>query len=200
MKAVERFDETRGFKFISYAVWWIRQTILQAISEQSRIVKYPQNQINTFNKSNKCSIAFEQKFERMPTLQELAEIMETPIEKLSETIRGINKHVSFDAPLTNDSESNCLLDVMECGSALRCDHNLIKESLDYEIQRALSSLTEREKIIIKMMYGIGTQEVAVEVIGKRLNLTNERIRQICKHALIKLRESDNQHLLKAFLG
>jgi RNA polymerase primary sigma factor len=199
IKAAEKFDETRGFKFISYAVWWIRQSILQALAEQSRIVRLPLNQVGSLNRLNKAFSKFEQEYERMPTPQELAKVLEIPKEKITSTLRLSGKHVSVDAPFS-DSEENSLLDVLTNEDTPKTDTFLIKESLIKEIERALSTLTEREKGIIKSFFGINCTELTLEEIGDKFGLTRERVRQIKEKAIKRLRNSSKSKLLKSYLG
>ena len=170
IKAAEKFDETRGFKFISYAVWWIRQSILQALAEQSRIVRLPLNQVGSLNKINKAYAKFEQENERTPTTEELAEILEIPKEKVADTLRVSGRHISVDAPFV-EGEDNSLLDVLENSHSPDADGILMKESLSKEIERALSTLTERERDIIKLHFGISCQEMTLEEVGERFGLT-----------------------------
>jgi len=199
IKAAEKFDETRGFKFISYAVWWIRQSILQALAEQSRIVRLPLNQVGSLNRLNKAFSKFEQEYERMPTPQELAKVLEIPKEKINHTLRLSGKHVSVDAPFS-ESEDNSLLDVLTNEDTPKTDTSLIRESLIKEIERALSTLTEREKGIIKSFFGINCTELTLEEIGDKFGLTRERVRQIKEKAIKRLRNSSKSKLLKSYLG
>jgi RNA polymerase primary sigma factor len=199
IKAAEKFDETRGFKFISYAVWWIRQSILQALAEQSRIVRLPLNQVGSLNKLNKAFNKFEQQNERTPTPEELAETLEIPKEKVADTLRVSGRHVSVDAPFV-EGEDNSLLDVLVNNDSPKADKLLISESLNREIERALSTLTERERDIIKLFFGIGIQEMTLEEIGERFGLTRERVRQIKEKAIRRLRHTSRSKLLKGYLG
>ena len=185
IKAAEKFDETRGFKFISYAVWWIRQSILQALAEQSRIVRLPLNQVGSLNKINKALQKFEQENERQPSNDELAEMIDVPRDKIADTMRVSGRHVSVDAPFV-EGEDNSLLDV--------------NESLNKEIDRALSTLAPREREIIKSFFGIGCQEMTLEEIGERFGLTRERVRQIKEKAIRKLKNNSRSKLLKSYLG
>lgn len=199
IKAAEKFDETRGFKFISYAVWWIRQSILQALAEQSRIVRLPLNQVGSLNKINKAYSKFEQEHERKPSPEELADSLELPAEKVSDTLRVSGRHVSVDAPFV-DGEDNSLLDVLVNNDSPNADRSLIQESLAREIHRALATLTEREADIIRLFFGIGCQEMTLEEIGERFGLTRERVRQIKEKAIRRLRHTSRSKLLKTYLG
>ena len=199
IKAAEKFDETGGFKFISYAVWWIRQSILQALAEQSRIVRLPLNQVGSLNKINKVLQKFEQENERMPSPDELAELLDIPREKIADTLRVSGRHVSVDAPFV-DGEDNSLLDVLVNSDSPNADRGLVNESLNKEIERALSTLTERERDIVKYFFGIGTQEMTLEEIGEYFGLTRERVRQIKEKAIRRLRHSARSKLLKSYLG
>ncbi|MBR2297900.1 MAG: RNA polymerase sigma factor RpoD/SigA [Bacteroidales bacterium] len=199
IKAAEKFDETRGFKFISYAVWWIRQSILQALAEQSRIVRLPLNQVGSLNKINKALNKFEQENERMPSPDELADILDIPREKIADTLRVSGRHVSVDAPFI-DGEDNSLLDVLVNNDSPNADRGLVNESLNKEIERALSTLTERERDIVKDFFGIGTSEMTLEEIGEKFGLTRERVRQIKEKAIRRLRNSNRSKLLKSYLG
>lgn len=199
IKAAEKFDETRGFKFISYAVWWIRQSILQALAEQSRIVRLPLNQVGSLNKINKAYSRFEQDNERTPTTEELAEILELPKEKVADTLRISGRHISVDAPFV-EGEDNSLLDVLENTDSPDADGSLMNESLSKEIDRALATLTERERDIIKLHFGISCQEMTLEEVGEKFGLTRERVRQIKEKAIRRLRHTSRSKLLKAYLG
>ena len=199
IKAAEKFDETRGFKFISYAVWWIRQSIMQAINEQSRIVRLPLNQVSSLSKYKKAISKFEQENERKPSSEELAKILDMPKEKVENTMKVSGKHVSVDAPF-QEGEDNSLLDVLENDDAPEADGNLEGESLKKEIDRAFSTLTERERMILKLAFGIGVQEMSLEEIGEQFDLTRERVRQIKDKALKRLRHTSRSNLLKAYLG
>ena len=198
IKAAEKFDETRGFKFISYAVWWIRQSILQALAEQSRIVRLPLNQVGSLNKINKAFARFEQEHERTPSPEELATELELPKEKVTDTLRVAGRHVSVDAPFA-DGEDNSLLDVLVNPDSPNADRGLINESLSTEVDRALETLTERERDIIKYFFGIGTSEMTLEEIGEKFDLTRERVRQIKEKAIRRLRHSSRSKLLKSYL-
>ncbi len=199
IKAAEKFDETRGFKFISYAVWWIRQSILQALAEQSRIVRLPLNQVGSLNKINKAFSKFEQEFERTPSPEELAEILELPKEKVSDTLRVSGRHLSVDAPFA-DGEENSLLDVLINNDSPNADRALLNESLGKEIERSLATLTERERDIVRYFFGIGVQDMTLEEIGERFGLTRERVRQIKEKAIRRLRHTSRSKLLKSYLG
>ena len=198
IKAAEKFDETRGFKFISYAVWWIRQSILQALAEQSRIVRLPLNQVGSLNKINKAFSRFEQENERRPSPEELADSLDLPAEKVADTLRVSGRHISVDAPF--EGEDNSLLDVLVNDDSPIADRTLINESLSTEVERALSTLTERERDIIKLFFGINTQEMTLEEIGEKFGLTRERVRQIKEKAIRRLRHSSRSKLLKTYLG
>ena len=193
IKAAEKFDETRGFKFISYAVWWIRQSILQALAEQSRIVRLPLNQIN------KAFSRFEQEHERRPSPEELAETLDLPAEKVADTLRVSGRHISVDAPFV-EGEDNSLLDVLVNDDSPVADKTLINESLSTEVERALATLTERERDIIRLFFGINCQEMTLEEIGEKFGLTRERVRQIKEKAIRRLRHSSRSKLLKTYLG
>jgi len=199
IKAAEKFDETRGFKFISYAVWWIRQSILQALAEQSRIVRLPLNQVGSLNKINKAFSKFEQEHERKPSPEELAESLDLPADKVADTLRVSGRHVSVDAPFV-DGEENSLLDVLVNSDSPNADRALIMESLSKEIHRSLATLTERESDIIRLFFGIGCQEMTLEEIGERFGLTRERVRQIKEKAIRRLRHTSRSKLLKSYLG
>jgi RNA polymerase primary sigma factor len=199
IKAAEKFDETRGFKFISYAVWWIRQSILQALAEQSRIVRLPLNQVGSLNKINKAFSKFEQENELIPTPDELALVLELPRDKVSDTLRISGRHISVDAPFV-EGEENSLLDVLVNNDSPNADRLLIKESLAREIDRSLATLTERERDIIRSFFGIGCQEMTLEEIGDQFGLTRERVRQIKEKAIRRLRHTTRSKMLKTFLG
>lgn len=200
IKAAQRFDETRGFKFISYAVWWIRQSILQAIAEQSRIVRLPLNQVGALNKLNKTFARLEQEFERTPSADELAKSLDLPSDKVADTISVSGRHISMDAPLLG-SEDHSLADVLENSDTPRTDKKLMLESLQKEIERSLSTLTEREREIVKMFYGIGFKDgLTLDEIGHKFDLTRERVRQIKEKAIRRLRQSSRSKLLKGYLG
>ena len=199
IKAAEKFDETRGFKFISYAVWWIRQSILQALAEQSRIVRLPLNQVGSLNKINKAFSRFEQENERRPSPEELVDSLDLPAEKVADTLRVSGRHISVDAPFV-EGEDNSLLDVLVNDDSPIADRTLINESLSTEVERALSTLTERERDIIKLFFGINTQEMTLEEIGEKFGLTRERVRQIKEKAIRRIRHSSRSKLLKIYLG
>ena len=199
IKAAEKFDETRGFKFISYAVWWIRQSILQALAEQSRIVRLPLNQVGSLNKINKAFARFEQEHERTPSAEELANELELPKEKVTDTLRVAGRHISVDAPFA-DGEDNSLLDVLVNADSPNADRGLINESLATEVERALEILTERERDIIRYFFGIGCSEMTLEEIGEKFDLTRERVRQIKEKAIRKLRQSARSGILRSYLG
>ncbi|MBQ1174414.1 MAG: RNA polymerase sigma factor RpoD/SigA [Alistipes sp.] len=199
IKAAEKFDETRGFKFISYAVWWIRQSILQALAEQSRIVRLPLNQVGSLNKINKAFARFEQEHERTPSAEELANELELPKEKVTDTLRVAGRHISVDAPFA-DGEDNSLLDVLVNADSPNADRGLINESLATEVDRALEILTERERDIIRYFFGIGCSEMTLEEIGEKFDLTRERVRQIKEKAIRKLRQSNRAGILRSYLG
>ena len=191
--------ETRGFKFISYAVWWIRQSILQALAEQSRIVRLPLNQVGSLNKISKALSKFEQENERRPSPEELAEELDIPVDKISDTLKVSGRHISVDAPFV-EGEDNSLLDVLVNDDSPIADRSLINESLSKEIDRALKQLTPRESEIIKMFFGIGCQEMTLEEIGDKFGLTRERVRQIKEKAIRRLRTASRSKLLKTYLG
>lgn len=199
IKAAEKFDETRGFKFISYAVWWIRQSILQALAEQSRIVRLPLNQVGSLNKINKAFSKFEQENERRPSAEELAEELDIPVDKIADTMKVSGRHISVDAPFV-EGEDNSLLDVMVNDDSPNADRVLINESLSKEIERALSTLSDREHDIVKKFFGIGVAEMTLEEIGDEFGLTRERVRQIKEKAIRRLRQSSKSKLLKSYLG
>jgi RNA polymerase primary sigma factor len=199
IKAAEKFDETRGFKFISYAVWWIRQSILQALAEQSRIVRLPLNQVGSLNKITKAFSKFEQEHERRPSTEELANALDVPVEKISDTLKVSGRHISVDAPFV-EGEDNSLLDVLINEDAPNADRTLMNESLSKEINRALSTLNERERDIVKMFFGIDRHEMTLEEIGDEFGLTRERVRQIKEKAIRRLKQSNKNTLLKSYLG
>ena len=200
IKAAQRFDETRGFKFISYAVWWIRQSILQALAEQSRIVRLPLNQVGSLNKINKAFSRLEQEFERPPSSDELATALDLSEEKVKDTMKISGRHVSVDAPFV-DGEDNSLLDVMVNNDSPKADLILMRESLQREIERSLSTLSDREKDVVMLFFGIGRQHgLTLEEIGTKFDLTRERVRQIKEKAIRRLRHNSRSKLLKEYLG
>lgn len=199
IKAAEKFDETRGFKFISYAVWWIRQSILQAIAEQSRIVRLPLNQVGSVNKINQLQNKFEQEFERRPNSSEIAERIDIPEDKVIDAMKANGKHVSVDAPFS-DGDDNSLIDVLPDSDIPMADNELVMESLRKEIADALHTLNEREHNVIECFYGINQPEMTLEEIGDRYGLTRERVRQIREKALRKLRKNTKNKQLKSYLG
>ena len=201
IKAAQRFDETRGFKFISYAVWWIRQSILQALAEQSRIVRLPLNKVGSLNKINKAFSELEQEYEREPSPDELADLLEIPTEEVETTLGVAARHVSMDAPFV-EGEDNSLLDVLENSSTPNTDQELdYNESLRREIERSLNTLTERQCDVIKLYFGIGVEHpMSLEDIGDKFGLTRERVRQIKDKAINKLRSANRSKLLKNYLG
>jgi RNA polymerase primary sigma factor len=201
IKAAQRFDETRGFKFISYAVWWIRQSILQALAEQSRIVRLPLNKVGLTNRIQKAYSQLEQEYEREPSSEELAEMLELDIEEVTSTLGLGGRHISVDTPLS-EGEDNTLIDVMENPNAERAETNIEHtESLKQEIDRSLKTLTERQKEVICFFFGIGVDHpMSLEDIGERFNLTRERVRQIKDKAITKLRSNSRSKMLRSYLG
>jgi len=200
IKAAQRFDETRGFKFISYAVWWIRQSILQALAEQSRIVRLPLNRVGSLNKISKTFSELEQKFEREPSPEELAEVLEITANEVIDTMKISGRHVSMDAPFVQ-GEENSLLDVLENDGDEKPDDGLMKDSLRKEVQRALSTLTQREADVITLYFGLnGEHAMTLEEIGEKFNLTRERVRQIKEKAIRRLRHTSRSKTLKPYLG
>ena len=199
IKAAEKFDETRGFKFISYAVWWIRQTILQALAEQSRIVRLPLNQVSAVSRMKKVIQQFEQENERKPSAQELSELTDVAEDKIYDALRSDGRHVSVDAPF-QEGEDNSLLDVMTNPDMPSTDNRMMDESRTLEIDRVLSSLKDREEAVIRMSFGIGEREMTLDEIGDKLGLTRERVRQIKEKAIKQLRDSGMSRQLKAYLG
>jgi len=200
IKAAQRFDETRGFKFISYAVWWIRQSILQALAEQSRIVRLPLNQVGSLSKIKKESNRLEQRFERPPSAEEIAEALELPQQKIDAALKITTRYISMDAPLTEDEDTK-YIDVFVNEDAEGTDDNLIKESLLKEIQRSLSTLTEKERSVLYLYFGIGLSHgLTLEEIGLKFDLTRERVRQIKERAIRRLKQSSRSKLLKNYLG
>lgn len=198
IRAAQKFDETRGFKFISYAVWWIRQSILQALAEQSRIVRLPLNQVGSLNKITKEMSRFEQENERRPSTEELAERLDMPADKITDTIQVSGRHISVDAPFV-EGEDNSLLDVLNNDDSPMADARLNQESLSKEVDRALRQLYDRERDILKMFFGIGCQEMTLEEIGAKFDLTRERVRQIKEKAIRRLKGQKSK-LLKSYLG
>jgi len=199
IKAARKFDETRGFKFISYAVWWIRQSIINAISEQSRLVRLPLNQVGSVNKIIRTMSRFEQEHERRPSVEEIAAYTNLPEEKIGQAIASSQRQVSVDAPIANDDDGT-MIDLMTDESALPTDHELVRESLRDEIQQVLGVLSERERRVVKAFYGIGEPELTLEEIGAKYGLTRERVRQIKEKAIRKLRLNTKSQQLKAYLG
>ncbi len=200
IKAAQRFDETRGFKFISYAVWWIRQSILQALAEQSRIVRLPLNRVGSLNKISKTFSELEQKFEREPSPEELAEVLEVTTAEVVDTMKISGRHVSMDAPFVQ-GEENSLLDVLANDGEQTPDSGLMNDSLRREVQRALSTLTQREADVITFYFGLnGEHAMTLEEIGEKFNLTRERVRQIKEKAIRRLRHTSRSKALKPYLG
>lgn len=200
IKAAKRFDETRGFKFISYAVWWIRQSILQALAEQSRIVRLPLNQVGSLNKISKESSRLEQRFERQPSADELAEALDMPEDKVLAAMKISTRFISMDAPISPDEDTK-FVDLFVTDDTPATDNNLIKESLMREIQRSLATLTEKERDVINLYYGIGMPHgLTLEEIGAKFDLTRERVRQIKEKAIRRLKHTSRSKLLKAYLG
>ncbi len=201
IKAAERFDETRGFKFISYAVWWIRQSIMQAIAEQSRMVRLPLNRVGTLNKLGKAYSKLEQEYERKPSASELAEELDMKAEEVSDTLQLYGRHVSMDAPFSGDDDKNSLIDVLPNEQQPSPDVKLMQESLKAEVESVLSTLSEREASVLRLYFGINSEHSAtLEEIGERFNLTRERVRQIKEKALRSLRHPSRSQNLKAYLG
>jgi len=200
IKAAQRFDETRGFKFISYAVWWIRQSILQALAEQSRIVRLPLNRVGSLNKISKTFSELEQKFEREPSPEELADVLEVTTNEVVDTLKISGRHVSMDAPFVQ-GEDNTLLDVLENDGEVTPDSGLMNDSLRREVQRALSTLTQREADVIALYFGLnGEHPMTLEEIGERFDLTRERVRQIKEKAIRRLRHTSRSKALKPYLS
>ncbi len=201
IKAAERFDETRGFKFISYAVWWIRQSIMQAIAEQSRMVRLPLNRVGTLNKLGKAYSKLEQEFERKPSAAELAEELDMKADEVTDTLQLYGRHVSMDAPFAGDDDKNSLIDVLPNEQQPAPDVKLMQESLKAEVESVLSTLSEREASVLRLYFGInGEHSATLEEIGERFNLTRERVRQIKEKALRTLRHPSRSQNLKAYLG
>lgn len=199
IKAAEKFDETRGFKFISYAVWWIRQSILHAIAEHSRIVRLPMNQAGYVNKMNKELNKFEQEYERKPSIEEIADRMDMAEDKVADALNASTRHISMDAPFA-EGEDGSLLDVMPSQEASSTDQELVEESLKEELLRCIEKLKLREQEVIKDYYGIGTPELTLEEIGNKYRLSRERVRQLRDKAILHLRHSTKNKLLKSYLG
>jgi RNA polymerase primary sigma factor len=200
IKAAQRFDETRGFKFISYAVWWIRQSILQALAEQSRIVRLPLNKIGSINRVNKAFSQLEQDYERAPSDEELARVLEISEEEVRDTLKTSGRHVSMDAPLVQ-GEDNSLIDVLSSEDTPNPDSGLMNESLRREIERALSTLTEREAEVIRLFFGLDSKHpLSLEEIAERFDLTRERVRQIKEKAIRRLKQTSRSNILKTYLG
>ncbi|MED5306949.1 MAG: sigma-70 family RNA polymerase sigma factor [Bacteroidota bacterium] len=200
IKAAKRFDETRGFKFISYAVWWIRQSILQALAEQSRIVRLPLNKIGSINKINKTYASLEQRFEREPSADEIASVLEISANDVRESQRNSGRHISMDAPLVDGEDSN-LYDVIMSGESPNPDDSLINDSLRTEIERSLTTLTEREADVIRLYFGLGSKHaMTLEEIGEKFDLTRERVRQIKEKGIRRLKHTSRSKILKTYLG
>ena len=199
LKAAEKFDETRGFKFISYAVWWIRQSILQAIAEQGRVVRLPLNQVGSVNRINKVLSKFEQENERRPSVDEIADKTDLPHEKIEDVLKVNTRQVSVDAPMA-DGDGTSMIDFMQSDSDPSTDEELLKESLRAEIASALSVLNDRERNVIEAFYGINQPECTMEEIGKKYGLTRERLRQIREKAIRRLKQNTQNKMLKAYLG
>ncbi len=200
IKAAQRFDETRGFKFISYAVWWIRQSILQALAEQSRIVRLPLNKIGSINKINKTYAYLEQAHERMPSAEEIAKELDMTVSDVKESMKNTGRHVSMDAPLVEGEDSN-LYDVLRSGESPNPDRQLLHESLRTEISRALETLTPREADVVRLYFGLGNQHpMTLEEIGETFDLTRERVRQIKEKAIRRLKHTSRSKILKTYLG
>ena len=202
IKAAQRFDETRGFKFISYAVWWIRQSILQALAEQSRIVRLPLNKIGSINKINKAFARLEQEFERPPTAAELAETLDMTLDEVKQSMKNAGRHVSMDAPLKDgDDSSSTMYDVMRTGDTPSPDIDLMNESLRKEVERSLRTLTPREGDVVRLYFGLnGEHPMTLEEIGERFDLTRERVRQIKEKAIRRLKHTSRSRILKGYLG
>ena len=199
IKAAKKFDETRGFKFISYAVWWIRQAILEALAEKSRIVRLPLNQVGTLSKINKSIAKLEQDLERIPSASEIAEVLDLPAHKVEESLRSYSRHVSIDAPLTNDSDSGNLVDLMS-NDGPSSDHISMERSLKIEIDRSLDTLNPKEREILKLFYGIDTAApISLDEIGNKLSISRERVRQIREKSIRKLKTNSRIELLKSYL-
>jgi RNA polymerase primary sigma factor len=200
IKAAQRFDETRGFKFISYAVWWIRQSILQALAEQSRIVRLPLNKIGSINKINKMYALLEQSNERPPTAEEIAKELDMTVNDVRESMKNSGRHLSMDAPLVEGEDSN-LYDVLRSGESPNPDRSLIQESLRTEVERSLETLTPREADVVRLYFGLGDQHpMTLEEIGETFDLTRERVRQIKEKAIRRLKHTSRSKILKTYLG
>ena len=200
IKAAQRFDETRGFKFISYAVWWIRQSILQALAEQSRIVRLPLNKIGSINKINKTYAKLEQEFEREPNAEEIAEVLEITEAEVKESMKNAGRHISMDAPLVQD-EDNTMYDVLKSEEVPTPETELLYESLRKEIDRAISTLTQREQDVVRLYFGLnGSHPMTLEEIGEKFDLTRERVRQIKEKAIRRLKHTSRSKILKSYLG
>jgi len=202
IKAAQRFDETRGFKFISYAVWWIRQSILQALAEQSRIVRLPLNKIGSINKINKAFSKLEQEYERPPSADELAELLEVSVEEVKQSLKNAGRHVSMDAPLKDgDDSSSSMYEVMQSPDSPSPEAGLMTDSLRKEIERSLSTLTSREADVVRLYFGLnGEHPMTLEEIGERFDLTRERVRQIKEKAIRRLKHTSRSKILKSYLG
>ena len=200
IKAAQRFDETRGFKFISYAVWWIRQSILQALAEQSRIVRLPLNKIGSINKINKTYAKLEQEFEREPNAEEIAEVLDLTEAEVKESMKNAGRHVSMDAPLVQDEDNN-MYDVLKSDEVVTPETELLYESLRKEIDRAISTLTQREADVDRLYFGLnGSHPMTLEEIGEKFDLTRERVRQIKEKAIRRLKHTSRSKILKSYLG
>ena len=200
IKAAQRFDETRGFKFISYAVWWIRQSILQALAEQSRIVRLPLNKIGSINKINKTYAKLEQEFEREPNAEEIAEALDITEAEVKESMKNAGRHVSMDAPLIQDEDNN-MYDVLKSDEVITPETELLYESLRKEIDRAISTLTPREADVVRLYFGLnGSHPMTLEEIGEKFDLTRERVRQIKEKAIRRLKHTSRSKILKSYLG
>ncbi|HTJ50050.1 MAG TPA: sigma-70 family RNA polymerase sigma factor [Cyclobacteriaceae bacterium] len=200
IKAAQRFDETRGFKFISYAVWWIRQAIMQALAEQSRVVRLPLNRVGTLNRVNRTFADLEQKFQREPSNEELAEVMEVSKEEIADALKTGGRHISVDAPFT-EGEGNSLLDVLENSSEITPDSGLMIDSLQREVKRSLTTLTRRESDVITLYFGLNNEHpMTLEEIGQKFGLTRERVRQIKEKGIRRLRHTSKSKILKSYLG
>ena len=200
IKAAQRFDETRGFKFISYAVWWIRQSILQALAEQSRIVRLPLNKIGSINKINKTYAKLEQEFEREPNAEEIAEVLDLTEAEVKESMQNAGRHVSMDAPLVQDEDNN-MYDVLKSDEVVTPETELLYESLRKEIDRAISTLTQREADVVRLYFGLnGSHPMTLEEIGEKFDLTRERVRQIKEKAIRRLKHTSRSKILKSYLG